>query len=129
MAEESKSPFGRPLFIKIGNPALDGEYEFPWPLNLREEHYVKRISDGVQPTSILLAASQGDAGVWVALCSIALARNEKPHDIQSLWDAPSDGVGIVPLEDGTVEEPDAVPPASAAPGGENENTDIRKPAS
>lgn len=111
MAEESKSPFGRPLFIKVGKPPLDGEYEFPWPLNLREEHYVKRISDGVQPSSILLAASQGDAGVWVALCSIALARKEIPHDITTLWDAPSDGVGIVPAEPGTaVEEPDALPP-------------------
>lgn len=94
------------------SPALDGEHEITFPLTSREEHKVRLVSN-VRPAEMPFALAQNDAACWVALASIALTRADIPHEIDQLWDAPSDSIGFRDDDKADVEPPPTAPETDA----------------
>lgn len=107
---------------------LDGEHEITFPLTSREEHKVKLLS-GVLPAQMPFALAQNDAACWVALASIALTRADIAHDLDQLWDAPSDAIGFRDDEKAEAEAPPTVAATESDVASSDTRTDVSEPGS
>jgi hypothetical protein len=90
------------------HPKYDGEYEidFEEGFNYREWHEIKVLS-GIRRGEFNDAVDADDADLYVAVAAVVLRRNDKPVDVNVLWESQE---GISFTEDAAVAEDDADPP-------------------
>lgn len=89
----------------------DGEHKFDITyFTMGELHTVKRIA-GVRPAELVEAIGEADAGVVVALATVALQRNGVHVVERQLWDAHAGSIRLeLDNDDEPAEEVDARPP-------------------